>query len=105
MLSSSIQRQRDLSLQIGGELELQTGLLEDVESGVDRTALRLGGARRRLDRVAAGARENGSSFIFFLLFNLLLAWNKLHLDFHSKIQAPKWIKCNKILKMTSKHDK
>lgn len=59
-LSSSIQRQREISMHIGSELDVHQGLLEDLEVGIDRTASNLGGARRRLDRVARGARENGS---------------------------------------------
>jgi len=71
-LSTSIQRQREISLQIGGELEVHTGLLEDMENGVDRTTLRLGGARRRLDHVARGAKENGSAVTIGLLIAILL---------------------------------
>lgn len=57
-LSSSIRRQRELSENIGAELDVHTGLLEDLESGIDNTALRLGGARRRLGVVGRGARDN-----------------------------------------------
>lgn len=57
-LSRSIQRQRELSENIGDELDVHTGLLEDVEAGVEQTTLRIGGARRRLDHVARGAKDN-----------------------------------------------
>jgi hypothetical protein len=57
-LSHSIRRQRELSENIGNELDVHTGLLEDLESGLDNTAIRLGGARRKLDAVAKGARDN-----------------------------------------------
>lgn len=59
-LSRSITRQRDISLQIGDELDVHTGLLEGLDHDLDRTDSRLTGARRRLDRVARGAKENGA---------------------------------------------
>ncbi|OCH90219.1 hypothetical protein OBBRIDRAFT_835206 [Obba rivulosa] len=71
-LSQSINRQRDLSLQIGDELEVHTGLLEELDTELDRTDSRLTRARRSLDRVAKGARENGSTFMIALLILVLL---------------------------------
>lgn len=59
-LSRSITRQRDISLQINDELDVHTGLLEGLDHDLDRTDSRLTGARRRLDRVAKGAKENGT---------------------------------------------
>ena len=59
-LSRSIGRQRDISLQINDELDVHTGLLEGLDHDLDRTDSRLTGARRRLDRVARGAKENGA---------------------------------------------
>lgn len=58
-LSQSINRQHDLSLQINDELDVHTGLLEGLDGDLNHTEGRLGGARRRLDRVAKGAKENG----------------------------------------------
>ncbi len=63
-LSHSINRQRDLSIQIGDELEVHTGLLEGLDHDLDGTDSRMRGARRRLDRVARGAKEN-SKFLCF----------------------------------------
>lgn len=60
-LSQSINRQRDLSLQINDELDVHTGLLEELDHELDHTGSRLSGARRSLDRVAKGAKENGVS--------------------------------------------
>ena len=57
-LASSIGRQRDLSLQINEELEVHHGLLEEMDEELDRTGNRLSQARRKLDRVARGAKEN-----------------------------------------------
>lgn len=63
-LSHSINRQRDLSLQINDELEVHTGLLEGLDRDLDGTGERMRSARRRLDRVAKGAKENSESFSF-----------------------------------------
>jgi syntaxin 8 len=60
-LSHSIGRQNHLSLQIGSELDQQHELLEDVDGAMDRTAARLGGARKRLDQVARDAKQYGQS--------------------------------------------
>lgn len=71
-LSHSINRQRDISLQINDELDVHTGLLEDLDHELDNTGDRLSGARRRLDRVARGAKENGSTVMIALLILVLL---------------------------------
>lgn len=64
-LSHSINRQHHISLQIGDELEVHTGLLEELDTELDRTESRLGVARRRLDRVAQGAKNNCKSSLPF----------------------------------------
>lgn len=71
-LSHSIRRQRELSEGIGAELDVHSSLLEDLEQGLDSTALRLGGARRRLDTFARGARNNGSAVTISGLIVVLL---------------------------------
>lgn len=58
-LSDSIGRQRELSIQIGDELESQNGLLDDLDGIVDRSRSRLAGARKRLNRFSRKAKENG----------------------------------------------
>jgi syntaxin 8 len=60
-LSHSIRNQHDISLQINEELEVHTGLLEALDHELDSTGDRLSRARRRLDHVARGARDNGWS--------------------------------------------
>ena len=60
-LSRSVNRQRDISIQINDELDVHTGLLQELDHDLDRTESRLGGARRQLERVAKGARNNGTS--------------------------------------------
>ena len=57
-LSQSINRQRDISLQINDELDVHTGLLEELDHELDDTGGRLSRARHKLDRVARGAKEN-----------------------------------------------
>jgi syntaxin 8 len=37
---------------------VHSGLLEELDTDIDRTHSRLSSARRRLDRVAQGAKEN-----------------------------------------------
>jgi len=71
-LSLSITRQHHISLQINDELEVHTGLLEGLDQDLDQTHSRLGGARRRLDRIAKGAKENGSTMTIGLLILVLL---------------------------------
>jgi syntaxin 8 len=58
-LSHSITRQRDLSMQINDELDVHTGLLEELDHDLDNTESRLSRANQRLGRVAKGAKEHG----------------------------------------------
>ncbi|KAI6157273.1 syntaxin-like protein [Pisolithus tinctorius] len=71
-LSSSIGRQHHISLQINDELEVHTGLLDTLDTELDGTDARMRNARRRLGRVARGAKENGSTVIIVLLILVLL---------------------------------
>lgn len=58
-LSHSINRQHHISLQINEELDVHHGLLQDLDADIDRTQSRLGKARKKLDRVARGVKNNG----------------------------------------------
>ncbi|KIP11317.1 hypothetical protein PHLGIDRAFT_28014 [Phlebiopsis gigantea 11061_1 CR5-6] len=71
-LATSIGRQRDLSLQINEELEVHHGLLEEMDEELDRTGNRLSQARRKLDKVARGAKENSSTVMIGLIIFILL---------------------------------
>ncbi|KAG6331618.1 hypothetical protein ID866_7472 [Astraeus odoratus] len=71
-LSSSIGRQHHISLQINDELEVQTGLLDVLDTELDGTDARMRSARRRLERFARGARENGSTVTIVMLIIVLL---------------------------------
>lgn len=71
-LGESIGRQRELSMQIGEELDGQVLLLDDVEEGVDRHAAQFVRARGRLDRFSRKARENWSLSIIVVLIIILV---------------------------------
>lgn len=62
-LSNSINRQNQLSLQIGDELDVHHSLLEDTDAAMDRTTARLGKAKKRLDKVANEAKQYGESIL------------------------------------------
>jgi syntaxin 8 len=75
-LSHSINRQHHISLQINDELDVHHGLLQDLDADIDRTQGRLSNARRKLDRVAKGVKNNGSvvaigALIFILLILII----------------------------------
>ncbi|KAK8251891.1 hypothetical protein IWZ00DRAFT_505368 [Phyllosticta capitalensis] len=71
-LGESIGRQRELSMQIGDELDSHVMMLDDVEEGVDRHQSQLDRAGRRLARVGRRARENWSMIIIIVLIVILV---------------------------------
>ncbi|KAF8664125.1 hypothetical protein AX16_000815 [Volvariella volvacea WC 439] len=71
-LSHSIQRQHHISLQINDELDVHTGLLEQLDTDLDNTENRLTSARRKLDKFAKGAKENASTVTIAVLIVVLL---------------------------------
>ncbi|KAG7285350.1 hypothetical protein NEMBOFW57_009973 [Staphylotrichum longicolle] len=58
-LGESIARQRELSMQIGDELDSQVLLLDESERAADRQAGALSRARNHVGRIARGAAESG----------------------------------------------
>lgn len=60
-LSESISRQRELSIQIGDELDSHVQLLDEVDDLVDRHQTRLNGAGQQLKSVARQAKEHGKN--------------------------------------------
>ncbi|KAK0741787.1 hypothetical protein B0T21DRAFT_283739 [Apiosordaria backusii] len=58
-LGLSISRQRELSMQIGNELDEQVLILDESERVADRHASTLNRARRQVGRLARGAAESG----------------------------------------------
>ncbi|OAL50484.1 hypothetical protein IQ07DRAFT_587145 [Pyrenochaeta sp. DS3sAY3a] len=71
-LGASIGRQRELSMQIGDELDGQVMLLDDVEEGVDRHTAQFQRARGRLDRFSRKAKENWSLTVIVVLIIILV---------------------------------
>ncbi|KAF8960617.1 hypothetical protein BDZ97DRAFT_1294759 [Flammula alnicola] len=71
-LSNSINRQHHISLQINEELDVHHGLLQELDADIDRTQGSLGRARRKLDHVARGVKNNGSVVAIGLLIFVLL---------------------------------
>jgi syntaxin 8 len=71
-LGLSIGRQRELSMQIGDELDGQVMLLDDVEEGVDRHQAQFQRARGRLDRFSRKAKENWSLTTIVVLICILV---------------------------------
>lgn len=71
-LGASIGRQRELSMQIGEELDGQVVLLDEVEEGVVRHTAQFRRARGRLDRFSRKARENWSLTVIVVLIVVLL---------------------------------
>lgn len=65
LLSHSITRQHHISLQINEELDVHSDLLQELDTQIDRTEGRLGRARKSLDKVVRGVKNNGlfSSYI------------------------------------------
>ena len=71
-LGASIGRQRDLSIQIGDELDEHVAMLDDVDRHVDRTQGRMDGARARIGRIARKANDNKSVTVIAVLIVILI---------------------------------
>lgn len=112
-LSQSIGRQHHLSLQINDELGEQAGLLDGLDEDIDRTGNSLSRARRRLDRVSKGAKDNcrgslcnlnTSHLINFQALRSQLLWSfayccflssySRHDQFHTSVLGVSYIICN-----------
>ncbi|KAL1883968.1 hypothetical protein Daus18300_000076 [Diaporthe australafricana] len=71
-LGESISRQRELSMQIGDELDDHVALLEDQEALVDRHSSRLDRGRRQLGRIARTAGESKQMIAIIALIVILI---------------------------------
>ena len=71
-LGQSIGRQRELSIQMGDELDRHVELLDDVDRHIDRHQTRLDGARRRLGGVARRAKDNVQLTVMAVLIVVLV---------------------------------
>jgi len=59
-------------LQINDELDVHHGLLQELDTDIDRTDSRLRKARRKLDVVAKGVKENGALVDHLILYCVLV---------------------------------
>lgn len=71
-LGESIGRQRELSMQIGDELDSHVAMLDEVEGLTDRHQSRLDRASRMLGKVARGAGENKQMTAIVVLIIILV---------------------------------
>lgn len=71
-LGESISRQRELSIQIGDELDEHVAILDDVDRHVDRHQTRLDKARKNLGTVARKAKDNMQLTIILILIIILV---------------------------------
>ena len=71
-LGESISRQRELSMQMGDELEAQVELLDETDGLVDRHQTRLDRAQRQLGKVARAAGESKQVMAIVILIVVLV---------------------------------
>ncbi|KAH6656386.1 SNARE domain-containing protein [Truncatella angustata] len=71
-LGDSISRQRELSMQIGDELDDQVAMLDEVDVQVDRHQGRLDRAKRRVDKIARTAGDNKQLVAIIVLIVVLV---------------------------------
>ncbi|KAI1139793.1 v-SNARE [Hypoxylon sp. FL0543] len=71
-LGASIARQRELSMQIGDELDEHVAMLDDVDAAVDRHQGRLDRARRQVGRISRAASESKQMIAIIILIIVLV---------------------------------
>ncbi|KID88768.1 SNARE complex subunit [Metarhizium guizhouense ARSEF 977] len=71
-LGESIGRQRDISIQIGDELDSHVAILDEMDTTVDRYQGRLDRAKGALGKVAKGAGENKQMTAIVVLIIILI---------------------------------
>lgn len=71
-LGESIGRQRELTIQIGDELDDQAEILDDVDRHVNRHQTQLDRAKKRVGKVARKAKDNVSLTIILILIVILV---------------------------------
>lgn len=59
LLSASLNRQHEMSLQMNQELDLHHELLQEFDGDVERTGLHLGGASSQLDKLRRSMKDHG----------------------------------------------
>ncbi|KAI1388453.1 v-SNARE [Hypoxylon trugodes] len=71
-LGASIARQRELSMQIGDELDEHVAMLDDVDRTVDRHTSRLDRAKRQIGRISRAAGESKQMISIVILIIILV---------------------------------
>ena len=71
-LGTSVGRQRELSIQIGDELDEQGQMLDDVDGHVTRHQTQLDRARNRVGNIARKAKDNMSLTVIIILIVILV---------------------------------
>ncbi|KAI6248731.1 hypothetical protein HI914_02703 [Erysiphe necator] len=71
-LSKSIQRQRELSIQIGGELHEQVEMLDGIDENVDRHQTRLRQTMKQLETTARNVKNSKQIKIIAILITILV---------------------------------
>lgn len=71
-LGVSIARQRELSMQIGDELDDQVAMLDDVDEQVDRHQGRLDRARHQVGKISRSANDNKQLVAILILIIILI---------------------------------
>ncbi|KAF8584332.1 hypothetical protein K439DRAFT_1660789 [Ramaria rubella] len=71
-LHSSLTRQHSLSQQLSSELDVQAGLLTELDTDLDYTTTRLDRARQGLDKIGRGLGANASTVTIAVLILVLL---------------------------------
>ncbi|KAK8086212.1 SNARE domain-containing protein [Apiospora phragmitis] len=71
-LGTSIARQRELSMQIGDELDDQVAMLDDVDEAVDRHQGRIDRARGQVGRITRSASDNKQLMAIIILIIVLI---------------------------------
>ncbi|KAL7624486.1 hypothetical protein AAE478_006051 [Parahypoxylon ruwenzoriense] len=72
VLGASIARQRELSMQIGDELDEHVAMLDDVDAVVDRHQGRLDRARRQVGRITRAVGESKQMIAIIVLIIVLV---------------------------------
>lgn len=71
-LGASIARQRELSMQIGDELDDHVAMLDDVDVAVDRHQGRLDRAKRQVNKISRAAGESKQMIAIIILIIVLV---------------------------------
>jgi len=73
VLSEIVSKQKNISLQIGEELDLHSELLEDLDEGVQRSGAFLNRASKKLSQVTTAAKKDWTSIVMCILIMIIIA--------------------------------